>query len=102
MRLTKNQLQSAERKVIARVFAKNFLGQFKRDLMDTLVDQGTLRRPVDLSIGSTYVPQLYNQIKFDMQQYRDHQDQMDDMVNDTMTSISMIHKQSIVRELNKR
>jgi len=27
---------------------------------------------------------------------------MDEMVNDTMTSISMVHKQSIVRELNKR
>ena len=37
-----------------------------------------------------------------MQQYRDHQDQIDDMVNDTMTSISMVHKQSIVKELNKR
>jgi hypothetical protein len=56
MRLTKNQLQSAERKVIARIFSKKFLGLFKRDLMDTLVDLGTLRRPVDLSIGSTYVP----------------------------------------------
>lgn len=27
---------------------------------------------------------------------------MDEMVNDTMTSISMVHKQSIVREQNKR
>jgi hypothetical protein len=60
--------------------------------MDTLVDQGTLRKPVDLSVGSTYVPQLYNQIKFDMQQQRDHQEQLDELVNDTMTSISMIHK----------
>jgi len=62
MRIAKNQIVSAERKVIARVFAKNFLGDFKRNTMNTLVDLGTLRRPVDLSVGATYVPQLYNQI----------------------------------------
>lgn len=74
MRLTKNQHIGIERKVMARTFAKKFLGMFKRDVMNTMVDLGALRRPVDLSIGSTYVPQLYNQIKSDMQQHRDHQD----------------------------
>lgn len=50
---------SAEKKIIARVFAKGFLKRFKRDTMSTLVDLGALRRPRDLDIGSTYVPELY-------------------------------------------
>lgn len=37
-----------------------------------------------------------------MQQHHDHQDQMDEMLNESMCSISIIHKQSIVKELNKR
>ena len=95
-------MQATEKKIIARLFAKNFLNKFKRDTMRTLIDLGALRRPVDLSTGATFVPQLYNQIQFDMQQYHDHQDQMDDMLNESMCSISIVHKQSIVKELNKR
>lgn len=67
-----------------------------------MIDEGTLRRPVDYSIGSTYVPGLYNQIQFDMQSYHDHQDQMDDVLNDSMSGLALLHKQSIVKELNKR
>jgi len=102
MRLTKGIMQATEKKVIARLFAKNFLSKFKRDTMRTMIDLGALRRPVDLSTGATFVPQMYNQIQFDMQQYHDHQDQMDDMLNESMCSISILHKQSIVKELNKR
>ena len=61
-RVAKNQMIAAEKKIIARTFAKDFLGNFKRRTMGTLVDLGALRRPVDLSVGYTYVPQLYNQI----------------------------------------
>lgn len=102
MRLTKGIMQATEKKVIARLFAKNFLSKFKRDTMRTMIDLGALRRPVDLSTGATFVPQMYNQIQFDMQQYHDHQDQMDEMLNESMCSISILHKQSIVKELNKR
>ena len=59
LRTTKNSMISAEKKIIARVFAKGFLKRFKRDTMSTLVDLGALRRPRDLDIGSTYVPELY-------------------------------------------
>jgi hypothetical protein len=52
MRTAKNQLIAADKKVVARLFAKNFLSIFKRNTMNTLVDLGTLRRPVDLSTGA--------------------------------------------------
>lgn len=67
MRIAKNQNQLAEKKLIARQYAKNFLQTFKRDTLLRMVDLGTLRRPYDLSLGSTFVPQLYNQIQSDMQ-----------------------------------
>lgn len=60
MRTAKNQLTAAEKKIIARLYAKNFLNPFKRNTMKTLIDLGTLRRPVDLSMGSEFVPQMYN------------------------------------------
>lgn len=60
MRTAKNQLIAAEKKIFARMYAKNFLNTFKKNTMNTLIDLGTLRRPMDLSIGSLFVPQLYN------------------------------------------
>ena len=102
MRTAKNQVIAAEKKMLARVFAKGFLSNFKRDTLTNLVAQGTLRRPRDLSVGTIFVPQLYNQIHQDMQNYHDHQDQLDDVLNDSMSKIALVHKQSIVKELNKR
>jgi hypothetical protein len=68
-RTAKNNIIGVERKIIARLFSKDFLKSFKRDTLQILVDIGTLRRPVNLSMGMTYVPQLYNQIRSDMQTY---------------------------------
>jgi uncharacterized protein YaaW (UPF0174 family) len=70
--------------------------------MNVLVDLGALRRPDQLSIGSTFVPQLYGQIKNDMQNHNDHQEQMDEILNDSMKKISRAHKQAMVTEINKR
>ena len=102
MRTAKNQLIAADKKVVARLFSKNFLNTFKRNTMNTLVDLGTLRRPVDLSTGASYVPQMYNQIQYDMQSFHDHQDQLDDILQDSMAKVSLVHKQSIIKELNRR
>ena len=60
MRIAKSQNQLTEKKLIARTYAKSFLSTFKRDTLLKMVDLGTLRRPVDLSTGTTFVPQLYN------------------------------------------
>ena len=56
MRTTKNNMIAAEKKIVARSFAKNLLKNFKKESMKVLVDIGTLRKPSELSVGMTYVP----------------------------------------------
>ena len=65
-RTAKNQRIWAERKVVARTMAKDFLMLFKRDTMKVLVDEGLLRRPSQFSLETHFIPQLYNQIQFDI------------------------------------
>ena len=74
MRIAKNQLISTEKKVVARLFSKDFLRTFKKDTLQILVDIGALRKPVQLSVGTIFLPSLYSQIQTDMQRYHDHQE----------------------------
>ena len=37
-----------------------------------------------------------------MQSFHDHQDQLDDILQDSMAKVSLVHKQSIIKELNRR
>lgn len=67
-----------------------------------MIDLGTLRRPVDLSMGVNFVPALYNQIQSDMQMYHDYQENFDEFLGDSMRHAAMNHKQSIAREHQKR
>jgi hypothetical protein len=46
----------AEKKVMARSTAKDFLYLFKRDTLKMMVDEGLLRKPREHSIHSTFVP----------------------------------------------
>lgn len=68
-RTFKNNAVNGDKKLTARLHAKDFFKSFKRDALRILVDIGTLRRPVGYSVGVTYVPQLYGQIRHDMQQH---------------------------------
>jgi hypothetical protein len=46
----------AEKKVMARRAAKEFLFLFKRDTLKIMVDEGTLRKPFEHSLQSTFIP----------------------------------------------
>jgi hypothetical protein len=59
-RTAKNQRIWAEQKIIAREMSKRYLTLFKRDTLSQLVDEGILRRHVDFSMESHFLPQLYN------------------------------------------
>lgn len=48
------------------------------------------------------VPALYNQIQSDMQMYHDHQESLDEFLGDSMRHAALNHKQSIVKEQQKR
>ena len=66
MRMAKSNKQMAEKKIMSRVYAKEFLSTFKRDTLIKMVDLGVLRRPRDLSMGTSFLPKLFNQIQADM------------------------------------
>jgi Radial spoke protein 3 len=55
-RTAKNQRIWAERKVVARQMAKEYLMLFKRDALKVLVDEGLLRRPSTFSLESHFIP----------------------------------------------
>ena len=58
-RTTKNQKVWAEKKIIARKSAKEFLYLFKRNTLKVMVDEGTLRKPFEYSLQSSFIPQLF-------------------------------------------
>ena len=58
-RTYKSQKVMAEKKVMARKAAKEVLMLFKRDTLKIMVDEGTLRKPFEHSLQSTFIPQLY-------------------------------------------
>ena len=102
VRIAKNNAQLAEKKILSRIYAKQFLSTFKRDTLFRMVDLGVLRRPCNLSTGTSFVPQLYNQIQANMQLHYDNLDSIDDYLGESMRTVAIRHKQSIVKELNKR
>ena len=55
-RTTKSQKVWAEKKIMSRKAAKDFLYLFKRDTLKIMVDEGTLRKPIEFSMYSTFIP----------------------------------------------
>jgi hypothetical protein len=46
-----------------------------------LVDEGALRRPTEFSIETHLVPQLYNQIAFDIANNREQLENLDNLLS---------------------
>lgn len=55
-RTNKNQKIYAEKKVLARLAAKDFLYLFKRDTLKVMVDEGALRKPRDFHMQTSFIP----------------------------------------------
>ena len=53
--------------------AKQYLRFFKRDTLQQLVDIGLLRSKKSYSMGSHFVPALYDQIKLDVIEEQEQQ-----------------------------
>lgn len=67
-----------------------------------MADLGTLRKAVDFSIGTHFVPDLYGQIRSDMQIHANTQNNLDQILNERMTLMSKSHKAAIIKEQNRR
>lgn len=81
---------------------KEYLMLFKRDCLKVLVDQGLLRRPNEFSLETHFIPQLYNQITFDINNHREQIENLDSLLNYTMRNNSKSHKDAVVKEYKRR
>ena len=57
--------EGREKRELAAVMSKQYLRYFKRDTLMQLTDIGLLRSKKAFSMGSHFVPALYNQIKLE-------------------------------------
>ena len=67
-----------------------------------MVDEGILRKPRDFSIHSTFIPQLYGQIQFDMQSLAEHTDNLDNLLNFCMRTESRTHRDAMIKEYKRK
>jgi hypothetical protein len=101
-RTAKAQRVWAEKKLISRQKSKDFLNLFKRDTLKIMVDQGILRAPTTFSFDSHFVPQLHNQVLFDLKNNKEHQETTDAILNQALRSQSKAHKEAMFREYKRR
>lgn len=80
-RTAKAQRVWTEKKLISRQKSKDFLNLFKRDTLKIMVDQGILRAPTTYSFDSHFVPQLHNQVLFDLKNTKEHAETTDAILN---------------------
>ena len=101
-RTTKNQKVWAEKKILSRLAAKEFLYLFKRDTLKTMVDEGGLRKPSVYSLQISFIPQLYGQIQFDIQTQGEHVDNLDNLLNFCMRGSARLHRDAMIKEYKRR
>lgn len=101
-RTNKTQKIYAEKKVLSRLAAKEFLFLFKRDTLKVMVDEGTLRKPREYSIFGSFLPQLFGQVQFDLQTQSEHVDNLDNLLNFTMRGQARFHRDAMIKEYKRR
>lgn len=101
-RTSKNQKVWAEKKMVARKAAKDFFSLFKRNTLKVMVDEGGLRKPFEFSLQSSFIPQLFGQIQFDLATQNEHVDNMDNLLNFCMRAQSRMHRDAMIKEYKRR
>jgi hypothetical protein len=75
---------------------------FKRDTLKIMVDEGTLRKPSEFSMYSTFIPQLFGQVQFDLMTQVEHNDNLDNLLNFCMRGQSRLHRDAMIKEYKRR
>jgi hypothetical protein len=88
--------------VIARQISKELLMMFKRSTLTSLVDEGALRRPLDFSIDTHFLPQLYGQIVFDLSNHSEHIENIDSLLSYCMRTSAKQHRDAMVKEYKRK
>ena len=91
-----------EKKEIARLCSRQFLGTFKRDNLKYLTEIGLLRSKREYSFGKNYLPMLYQQAIQDMRQADTLDDDVSGVVEKFVRDKADAHKQAIKDEMQRR
>lgn len=82
--------------------AKQFMRHFKRDTLTQLVDIGLLRDKKEFSMGTHFVPYLYNQLKVEQLQDQDKAEAVEKILTTGLTARAINHKKAIRAEMQRR
>jgi len=82
--------------------SKQYLRFFKRDTLTQLRDIGLLRSKKDYSMGTLFVPALYNQIKLEMIEEDDKQKLIEETIHSGLGDRAKKHKKAIQAEMQRR
>ncbi len=82
--------------------SKQFLKFFKRDTLQQLTDMGVLRNRKEYSMGSNFVPALYQQVKVEMLESEDRAKLIEDTLQIGLTNRAAAHKRAIRAEMQRR
>lgn len=75
--------------------SKQFLRYFKRDTLQTLKDMGLLRNRKEFSMGTHFVPALYQQIKLEIIQDKDRNQVIEETMQRGLVNRALSHKKAI-------
>ena len=87
-----------EKREIAKNFSKQYLQYFKRDTLQQMVDIGVLRGRREFSIGSHFVPLLYNQAELEGIETQERTIVFDDTLRQGLRARAKNHKAAIKAE----
>ena len=94
--------EGSEKRDIARNMSKQFLSHFKRDTLTQLKDIGLLRNRKEFSMGSHFLPALYQQIKLELIEDNDRSELIEETLSTGLTNRAMNHKKAIQNEMQRR
>ena len=80
---------------VARNMSKQFLKYFKRDTLTSLKDIGLLRNKKTYSMGTHFLPALYQQIKLEILEDSDRNTAIQDTLQVGLVGHALRHKKAI-------
>lgn len=102
VRTNRSQNIWAEKKLISRSVAKDFLRFLKRDTFQVAQEIGLLRSAFSNKIESDYFPALYGQAYMQQIHEKDYDITITESVSDGLQLYSLSHKNAILKEMKRR
>lgn len=92
----------AQKKLVSRIMAKDHNMRLKQTTLNILIDEGLLRKRQEFSFHYKYVPQLYNQVNYNIKNKEETQEHFTDIISESTKVVSKMHKMAILKEFKRR